>query len=275
MLNLDQVTLLCIENRSPDLAMFAIGKCTQNILFKKVVLVTDLKLPYAYPSNIELIQAPEIKTTADYSNYLLGDLTKLIEGTHVLIIQWDSFVVNPHLWDPEYLKYDYIGAPWPHHPLTPVGNGGFSLRSMKLINALQDKRVIKKHPEDQAICIYNKSLLENEFNIQFAPLEIAQKFAYERGEYPESFGFHGLFNFSKFLPDSELPGFIELAPRSFLGGLDTYELIQDLIRMKKYRLAAQLLNRSKPKKERKYRFHRMHSSLWLQLLKIKLSSPYS
>ncbi len=96
MLNLDQVTLLCIENRSPDLAMFAIGKCTQNILFKKVVLVTDLKLPYAYPSNIELIQAPEIKTTADYSNYLLGDLTKLIEGTHVLIIQWDSFVVNPH-----------------------------------------------------------------------------------------------------------------------------------------------------------------------------------
>ncbi len=275
MLNLNQVTLLCIENRSPDLAMFAIKKCTQNILFKKVVLVTDLKLPHSYPSNIELIQAPEIKTTEDYSNYLLGDLTKLIEGTHVLIIQWDSFVINTHLWESAFLKYDYIGAPWPHHSETPVGNGGFSLRSVKLINALQDKRVIKKHPEDQAICINNKSLLENELNIQFAPLEIAKKFSYERGVCQESFGFHGLFNFSKFLPDSELAGFIELAPRSFLGGLDTYELIQYLIRIKKYKLAAQLLKRVKPKKERKYRFHRMHFSVWLQLLKIKLSSPYS
>jgi hypothetical protein len=237
MLNLDQVTLLCIENRSPELAMLAINKCTQGIHFKKVVLATDLTIPYPYPSNIELVQAPEIKTTKDYSDYLLSDLSSLIEGTHVLVIQWDSFIVNPELWDTNYLKYDYIGAPWPHHPQTPVGNGGFSLRSIKLIKALQNNQVLKRHPEDQAICIDNKTLLEEKLDIKFAPLEIAEKFAFERGSHQETFGFHGMFNFAKFLSDQELSLFVQSVPKNFLGALDTYELIQDLIKRKKIHLA--------------------------------------
>ncbi len=273
MLNLDQVTLLCIETRSPDLAMFAINKCTQHINFKKVVLVTDLKISYPYPSDIELFQTPEIKTTEDYSNYLLGDLSHLIDGSHVLIIQWDSFVTNPNLWDPKFLNYDYIGAPWPHHPQTPVGNGGFSLRSIKLIKALQDKRVLKRHPEDQAICIDNKTLLEEKLNIQFASLEIAEKFAFERGTHRETFGFHGMFNFAKFLSDEELSVFVQSIPKSFLGALDTYELIQELIQHGKIHLAQKLICKTKPKKQRKYRFHRMHFFLTLQILKLKLLGP--
>jgi hypothetical protein len=273
MLNLDQVTLLCIENRSPELAMFAINKCTQGIHFKKVVLATDLTIPYAYPSNIELVQAPEIKTTKDYSDYLLSDLSSLIEGTHVLVIQWDSFIVNPELWDTNYLKYDYIGAPWPHHPQTPVGNGGFSLRSIKLIKALQDKRILKRHPEDQAICIDNKLLLEEDFGIKFAPLELAHQFAIERGEWRESFGFHGLFNFAKVLNEVELSQFIRLIPTIFLGGQDTYELIEDLIKKGQLTNAKNLLNLSKPKLERKHRFHRMHIKLWIKLQFASLSSP--
>jgi hypothetical protein len=258
MLNLDQVTLLCIETRSPDLAMFAINKCIRDIQFKKVVLVTDLKIPYSYPSNIELIQTPEIKTTEDYSNYLLDDLTHLINGSHVLIIQWDSFITNPNLWDSNFLKYDYIGAPWPHHPKTPVGNGGFSLRSVKLIKALQDKRILKRHPEDQAICIDNKLLLEKELNIQFAPLEIAERFSFERGTFVNTFGFHGLFNFSKILNDFELKQFIKTIPEAFLGGLDTYDLINNLFHEKKYDEAKYLLKKTRPKKHPKYRYHKLH-----------------
>jgi hypothetical protein len=273
MLNLDQITLLCIETRSPDLAMFAINKCTRDIQFKKVVLVTDLKIPYSYPSDIELIQTPEIKTTEDYSNYLLGDLTHLIDGSHVLIIQWDSFVTNPNLWDSNFLNYDYIGAPWPHHPQTPVGNGGFSLRSIKLIKALQNNQVLKRHPEDQAICIDNKTLLEEKLDIKFAPLEIAEKFAFERGSHQETFGFHGMFNFAKFLSDQELSLFVQSVPKNFLGALDTYELIQDLIKRKKIHLAQQLISKTKPKKQRKYRFHRMHFFLFMKILKLKLLGP--
>ena len=210
MLNLDQVTLLCIENRSPDLAIFAINKCINVAQFKKIVLVTNLSIPYDYPTNIELVQAPEIKTTKDYSDYLLSDLSSLIEGTHVLVIQWDSFIVNPELWDTNYLNYDYIGAPWPHHPQTPVGNGGFSLRSMQLIKALQDHRITKSHPEDQSICIDNKFLLEQEYGVKFAPSELASQFSIERGSWKDSFGFHGFFNFSKTLSELEISHFIQL-----------------------------------------------------------------
>ncbi len=258
MLNLDQVTLLCIENRSPELAMFAINKCTQGIHFKKVVLATDLKIPYPYPSNIELVQAPEIKTTKDYSDYLLSDLSCLIEGTHVLVIQWDSFIVNPELWDTNYLKYDYIGAPWPHHPQTPVGNGGFSLRSVKLIKALQNPKIIKKHPEDQAICIDNKPLLERELDIQIAPLDVAEKFSFERGAWKESWGIHGMFNFDKMLNDQELASFIDNVPKEFLGSVDTYELINKLIDQKKLDLSKRLLQKSHPKKTRKWKNNRLH-----------------
>jgi len=270
MLNLDQITLLCIETRSPDLAMFAINKCIRDIQFKKVVLVTDLKIPYSYPSNIELIQTPEIKTIEDYSDYLLSDLSDLIDGSHVLIIQWDSFVTNPNLWDSNFLNYDYIGAPWPHHPKTPVGNGGFSLRSVKLIKALQDKRILKKHPEDQAICIDNKNLLEEKLNIQFAPLEIAEKFAFERGTFTNTFGFHGMFNFSKILNDLELKKFIKTIPEAFLGGLDTYDLINDLFHAKKFDEARLLLKKTRPKKHPKYRYHKLHLKKYLHIKYINL-----
>jgi Protein of unknown function (DUF5672) len=275
MLKLDQVTLLCIETRSPDLAIFAIQKCIANIKFQKVVLVTDLKIPYNYPKGIELTQAPDIRTTSDYSKYLLSDLEHLIEGTHVLVMQWDSFVINPELWEPIFLEYDYIGAPWPHHPKTPVGNGGFSLRSLKLIQALKDPRVTKRHPEDQSICIDNKLLLEDKLGIKFAPVELAEKFSFERGVWRNSFGFHGLFNFSKILNDPDLENLIKQVPKDFLGGPDTYELIEDLTRSNRIKTALKLLQKTKPKPERHFRFHKMHAKIWLRLFLKKLITPYS
>jgi hypothetical protein len=273
MLNLNQVTLLCIESRSPDLALFALNQCTKNVNFKKVVLMTDLNKHIDAHEGIELVSAPKIKTTRDYSLFLLSDITPLIEGTHVLIIQWDSFITNPGLWDQIFLDYDYIGAPWPHHPKTPVGNGGFSLRSVKLIKALQNEQIIKAHPEDQSICINNRKFLEDECGIKFAPTEIAEKFAIERGPWRDSFGFHGMFNFAKLLDSEPLDFYIKKTPKEFLGGLDTYELIEDLIARQKIEEARLVLSRSRPKKERKYRFHRMHLKLWFRLFLAKLRSP--
>lgn len=273
MLNLNQVTLLCIESRSRDLALFALNQCTKNVNFKKVVLMTDLNKHNGAHEGIELVSVPTINTTRDYSLFLLSDITPLIEGTHVLIIQWDSFITNPALWDQIFLDYDYIGAPWPHHPKTPVGNGGFSLRSVKLIKALQNEQIIKAHPEDQAICINNRKFLEDECGIKFAPTEIAEKFAIERGPWRDSFGFHGMFNFAKLLDSEPLDFYIKKTPKEFLGGLDTYELIEDLITRKKIEEAGLLLSRSRPIKERKYRFHRMHLKLWFKIFLAKLRSP--
>ena len=173
MLDLSAITLLCVETRDPALAHFVIQKCTKQASFGKVVLITDLaKLSdrindqtsnqtedqkVARLQGIEYIQAPPIKTTKDYSDLLLKGLRQYVTGSHVLVIQWDSFILHPELWADDFLQYDYIGAVWPHHPDTPVGNGGFSLRSVKLLEALESPTITKRHPEDFCICVDNKA----------------------------------------------------------------------------------------------------------------------
>jgi hypothetical protein len=259
LLDLSAITLLCVETRAPVLAHFAIQKCTKQARFGKVVLITDLaKLsdrPDDQASNpaedqkvtrlpgVEYIQAPPIKTTKDYSDLLLTGLRQYVAGTHVLIIQWDSFILQPELWSHDFLQYDYIGAVWPHHPDTPVGNGGFSLRSVKLLEALESPAISKRHPEDFCICVDNKKLLEGEFGIRFAPAHVAEQFAVERSDWHPAFGFHGLFNFSRAFGDTELEQFLDILPTDYLGGVDAYDLIYSLQLDKKHPLAKKIINR--------------------------------
>ena len=161
----------------------------------------------------------------------------------MLVIQWDSFILHPELWADDFLQYDYIGAVWPHHLDTPVGNGGFSLRSVKLLEALESPAITKSHPEDFCICVDNKITLENQFGIRFAPTNLAEQFAVERSAWHPAFGFHGLFNFSRVLADAELEQFLDILPSDYLGGVDTYDLIYSLRLDEKYSLAKKIINR--------------------------------
>ena len=192
---------------------------------------------------VEYFQAPPINTTKDYSDLLLTGLRQYVAGTHVLIIQWDSFILHPELWTNDFLQYDYIGAVWPHHPDTPVGNGGFSLRSVKLLEVLESPAITKRHAEDFCICVDNKATLENQFGIRFAPKSIAEQFAVERSSWHPAFGFHGFFNFGKALNPQELSAFLDLLPDTYLGGVDTYDLIDYLIESKNKGLAESIWKR--------------------------------
>jgi len=261
LLDLSSVTLLCVETRDPKLAHFAIQKCTDRARFSQVVLITDLA-KVSHPqsaqgktqqtaqglerlSGIEYVQAPPIKTTKDYSHFLLTGLRQYVSGTHVLVIQWDSFIIHPELWTDDFLKYDYIGAVWPHHPETPVGNGGFSLRSTKLLDALASPNIPKRHPEDFCICIDNRGRLENKFGIRFAPTEVAEKFAVERSAWHPAFGFHGLFNFARVLNHGQLAHFLSILPDDYLGAVDTYDLINDLLNVGNYTEAGTIFKKTK------------------------------
>jgi Protein of unknown function (DUF5672) len=228
MRNLPNVTLLCVETRDPELAHWAIDQCLSRTQFAKVVLITNLERVSKQRSDIEYVQAPNIRTTKDYSELLLTGLDQYVKGSHVLVIQWDSFVIHPELWTDDFLSYDYIGPIWPHHPQNPVGNGGFSLRSVKLLEAIKRPGFFKKHPEDYCICVDNKVFLEQECGIQIAPENIAEQFAVERSPWHKAFGFHGFFNFGRVLNDVSLRVFIGTLPESYLSGLDTYDLISYL-----------------------------------------------
>lgn len=228
MLCLPNVTLLCVETRNPELAHWAIDRCLQETQFAKVVLITNLDRVGIQRPEIEYVQAPAIKTTENYSHLLLNGIEQYVLGSHVLVMQWDSFVIHPAQWSDGFLQYDYIGPIWPHHPTTPVGNGGFSLRSVKLLQAIKQSGFVQGHPEDYCICADNKEFLENQCDIQFAPVSVAEQFAVERSEWHPAFGFHGFFNFGKVLTDQELTFLLTLMPQSAFNGVDTYDLITSL-----------------------------------------------
>lgn len=135
-----------------------------------------------------------INSVQDYNSFILNDLWANIHTPHCLIVQLDGYPLNPKAWTNEFLEYDYIGAPWINFPEVPekewVGNGGFSLRSLKLLKACHEIGSDGKTLEDNFICIENRKLLESK-GIKFAPVELAKRFSVENTYYDNQFGFHG------------------------------------------------------------------------------------
>ena len=71
----------------------------------------------------------------DYSKLLTSlDFWNLLHGEKILIYQEDSIIFKNNISD--FLKWDYIGAPWPkenNHNTSGVGNGRLSLRTKKIM----------------------------------------------------------------------------------------------------------------------------------------------
>ncbi|MEI6316548.1 MAG: DUF5672 family protein [bacterium] len=206
MKKLPNVTLLGIDCVNVERLQKALDISSQEIEFGAVKLLTSL--PTDDPRKIEI---HHINSIEDFSKFCICDLYKYVETEYVLLIQHDGFILNPNSWTDEFLKYDYIGAPWlvadwsvrdfdfPEKLLGTwvVGNGGFCLRSKKFLETsarLASEAIFKKyHPEDVVMCVWDRDKLENE-GILFAPVDIAKQFSVEGDDiaYDKQFGFHGL-----------------------------------------------------------------------------------
>ena len=221
MLELPGVTLLCADTANHALALRALAKSQEGVRFARALFLTD-ELPsgVAAPATVEVVRIPPLASRDDYSTLMLKGLRPHVATPHALVIQWDGYVVNPEAWDPAFLDCDYIGAKWYWHDEgMRVGNGGFSLRSRKLIDALEDPRIVLTEAEDTTIGRTFRALLEREHGIRFADEALADRFAFEAA-YPigRPFGFHGLFNFCRTVPSAEIaalaPGFSDAIARS-------------------------------------------------------------
>ncbi|MGH8696422.1 MAG: DUF5672 family protein, partial [Burkholderiales bacterium] len=169
-------TLCCIDCRNGALALRALRLSLRECAFERVLLLTDQTL--AAPG-IDTRRIPTIGSAEAYSRFVIKNLRDHIDTDYVLLIQWDGYVVNGTAWSDEFLLYDYIGAPWSRAvagELT-VGNGGFSLRSTRLLEALQDPAIPAGHPEDAHICRRWRARLERAHGIAFAPESAARRFA--------------------------------------------------------------------------------------------------
>lgn len=263
MLALPQVTLCCVDTRMPQLALEAIARSTAGIRFGEVLLFTDSRLAPPAPPGVRYVEV-EIASVQAYSEFMLRGIAPHIQTSHWLVVQWDGFVLDAAAWRPEFLELDYIGAPWLGRPRErSVGNGGFSLRSRRLLLALADPRMSIEHPEDVCICEANRERLEREHFIRFASPELAAAFAYERAEPPTTtFGFHGLFNFDRFMEPSELGPFLASLPDSMMRGLDAHDLAVRLLQKGRTEEAALILAARKRLGMRDRRTWRLRWRVW-------------
>lgn len=203
--------------------------------FKRSVLLTDASrtnMDNIYPI-LDRNRIQYIDIRSDLNDNMLNDdanrfgfrdeflvaVKEHMTDDFCLNFQHDSTVIDTSYWEPEFLKYDYIGAPWPMSIIqssdmvagrippdqipTVVGNGGFSLRSRKFVENTVGLESHHKN-EDLNICIFNYDHLASQ-GVKIADANLASRFSVERPcKYASfdprliftyrSFGFHGDFN---------------------------------------------------------------------------------
>ena len=191
------------ENR---LARLAIERTVQTGLVNQVHTFSVAPI---YPGEVFHPINP-IRSAADYSHFMLNIVPHCVDADATLVIQWDGMPCDRSAWREAFLGYDYIGAPWGHcDPSVAVGNGGFSLRSRKLMQTLAklkircDPALPESDAEDVVICRHHRADIV-QAGCCFAPVEVAHQFAYENERQGSTFGFHGVFNFPGLLYEAEM-----------------------------------------------------------------------
>lgn len=202
-LSLPQVTLVAISSVKIEKTLEALEKSMLGVRYAKVIFLTDAEI--SSPNrDIEIIKIGKLDYNG-YSRFVIYDLKNYVQTPYALLVQHDGYVLRPRKWRDEFLDYDYIGAPWKRGLYNTkdgknvrVGNGGFSLRSRKLLEAPTalnipfDDHGTHFFHEDGIICLFNRDALEQS-GIRFAPVALASHFSRERW-CPDSalfpFGFH-------------------------------------------------------------------------------------
>lgn len=193
---LPTVAIVCVDTKELGKSISAINLSLRQVTPAKAVFFTNLRA-YSPSFDFEIEKIDPIRSKDDYSYFMMKLLWEYIKDwdvTHVLVIQHDGYILNGDLWDDEWLQYDYIGAVWPFEDKKHnVGNGGFSLRSKKLIGDVAlDGHITATHMEDAQICRSYRSFLERDCGIRFAPESVANQFSFElAAPKNKTFGFHG------------------------------------------------------------------------------------
>jgi hypothetical protein len=220
------ITLVTVETMYHDLAQRALEETLKHIDVKEVVVFSDKQI---LPGS-RTVHTDPIPSFRAYNQLMLKDMVQHIETDHIIFAQWDAMAYDGSKWTDEFLDYDYIGAVWPWQPEgLNVGNGGFSLRSRRLLEATQDSRIqlheSRRFIEEDAVqCVDHRTLLETEYGIRFAPTALAQQFSHEIEEgafkYQPGFAFHGQWNVIKLASRDVIDFFV---PRMDYKGWNIYK----------------------------------------------------
>lgn len=163
--------------------------CRKTIQCDRMVMFLHRQLPEGnYP--FEVVQIPQLNWQS-YNIFVNRVIPLHIRTGWSMCVHEDGFPIDFSMWDPKFLEYDFIGAPWNDRV---VGNGGFCIESKKLHNLKCDMPITQEDftvGSDRLVSSVRRAYFEEQ-GARFAPFEVAVKFSTEQvgGEKP-SFGFHG------------------------------------------------------------------------------------
>lgn len=234
-LNLPDVTIFtfCWGTEHVGLSLRSMLIAMDQVNFGKKILITDpektdlnLFEQVIDKNNIEVYDMSvdlnsnlkdDDSNRSGFCESFIQQTNRYVTGDFCLNVQHDSTIIDIEKWDDNFLKYDYIGAPWPMSIIQAsdmvagriqdipnvVGNGGFSLRTRAFVE--ESAKLGWEHKnEDLNICVFNYDKMVSA-GIKFAPPKLAARFSVEHPtEYKNfdrnvlftygSFGFHGEFN---------------------------------------------------------------------------------
>jgi hypothetical protein len=208
-LELNNVSLIAVDDNLSSIQRAADISC-RNIRFNSVKLLSS-----EASGDPRLVPIRHLGSKKEYSQFILKELAAYVETPYMLIVQGDGFVLNHFAWSDDFLNYDMVGAAWKFRPEKRTANGGFSLRSRKMMEIiknddsifLQNDSIIRNFAEDHVLFYIYRDYLEGHHGIKIAPEEVCDRFSIEAwgvpdNKYKGSFGFHG---FSIDFNDADLP----------------------------------------------------------------------
>jgi len=222
-LKLPDVTLVMVETREHALARMAIEDCLRVAEFGDVLVLTDKPMFFdfmqSYCSQCQIHTVPDWPDKVGWSRAWWFDVPPKLRTSQTLNIQWDSWIWDVSMWRDEFLKYDFIGAPWWYKDGKNDGNGGFCLKSTRLARYIakhRDKYPCDTPVDDDLLCRKYRPALEDA-GFVWAPERVAFDFAFEctrPSATSRHFGFHAMFNWPVVLDLEQLRPRYELAAAS-------------------------------------------------------------
>ena len=184
-LDLKRITVICIDGRELTNEDIEHHRVLANHMLSianygafKMFMSRPIEIPGA---NVSILDH-SFRGYVGYSKFCISELYKHIDTEYVLLYHSDSFILNPELWSDDFLKYDYIGAPWPLYMGWPtegnqVGNGGFSIRTKRLHELIKNYRHGSENEDTFIVGTHKQDLINNGFTI--APVDVAKRFSLE------------------------------------------------------------------------------------------------
>ena len=193
---INSLTIVSVADTKITESISSLKKSTSEIKFEEILLFTSKSFNEKKAfSGLKIVKIKPLKSFKEYNHFIIYELFKYIKTSHILIVQWDGFILNPKKWDNAFYKYDYIGAPFiprandfkfcrdKNNNFYSVGNGGFTIRSRSLLEApakfaLEDNFEYTNFHEDGFFSVYHRKFLESK-GFKWAPFTIAKSFALE------------------------------------------------------------------------------------------------